>query len=441
MRQYKPYPANKESGVEWIGNVPEDWDVFRLRHVADFSNSNVDKKSYDDQEPVALCNYTDVYYREFITSDMPFMEATASHAEKERFQLKKGDVLVTKDSEDPSDIGIPAFVAEDLPGVVCGYHLTMIRSSNLATSRLLHRIFQSHPTKAYFFVEAPGITRFGLGQDTIGNLRVCLPAPEHRERIADCIDRETSRIDSLITKKTRFVEILKEKRQSVIYHAVTRGLQQEVAMVDTGNEWLKEIPSHWSIRRANWLFWERNERSENGDETLLSLRMEKGLVPHSEVSEKEIEAESLAGYKLAFRGDVVVNKMRASIGLVSLTYQEGIVSPDYSVFVPLEKTCSEYYAFLFKTSLFGSIFRAHSTGLGTGSSGFLRLYSEAFFSLWLPYPSHEEQLEIVRYISTETNRIDQLIEKTQRSIDLLKERRSAFITAAVTGQIDLRGAA
>lgn len=216
-----PNMKMKDSGVEWIGQVPEHWGVKRLRHVASFKNSNVDKKAYDDQEAVNLCNYTDVYYNEFITPDLSFMQATASAAEIEQFSLKKGDVLITKDSEDPSDIGIPSFVAEEMPGVVCGYHLTMIRGDDFDTARLLHRILQSHPTQAHFFVEAPGITRYGLSQDAIGDLCCCLPPKMERCQIADHLDRETTRIDALIAKTQRSIDLLKERRSTFITAAVT----------------------------------------------------------------------------------------------------------------------------------------------------------------------------------------------------------------------------
>lgn len=139
MSYYKPYPAYKDSGVEWIGCVPEHWEMKRLRHVAYFTNSNVDKKEYEGQQAVSLCNYTDVYKNEFITDGMPFMKATASDSEINQFTLKQGDVLITKDSEDPKDIGIPALVTQDMPGVVCGYHLTIIRPMNMPTSRFVHR--------------------------------------------------------------------------------------------------------------------------------------------------------------------------------------------------------------------------------------------------------------------------------------------------------------
>jgi len=216
-----PNVKMKDSGVEWIGEVPEHWEVKRLRHVAAFKNSNVDKKAYDGQEAVSLCNYTDVYYNEFITPNLPFMQATASPTEIEQFSLKKGDVIITKDSEDPSDIGIPSLVKEEMPGIVCGYHLTMIRGANFDTARLLHRIIQSHPTRAHFFIEAPGITRYGLSQDAIGDLRFCLPPENERAAIADHLDRETARIDLLIEKVQLSIDLLKKRRSAFITAAAT----------------------------------------------------------------------------------------------------------------------------------------------------------------------------------------------------------------------------
>jgi type I restriction enzyme S subunit len=216
-----PNVKMKDSGVEWIGQVPEHWEVKRLRHVGRYSNSGVDKKSYEDQQTVELCNYTDVYYNEFISDDMPFMQATASTREIEQFTLKKGDVIITKDSEDPSDIGIPAFVPHDMPGVICGYHLTMIRALNDNYGSYIHRSLQSDHTKAHFFVESPGITRYGLNQNTIGNAPVALPPPDEQATIAATLDRETARIDALIGKAEQSITLLKERRSAFITAAVT----------------------------------------------------------------------------------------------------------------------------------------------------------------------------------------------------------------------------
>ncbi|MHB1757592.1 MAG: restriction endonuclease subunit S domain-containing protein [Leptospirillum sp.] len=216
-----PSVKMKDSGVEWIGEVPEHWEVKRIRHIAQFTNSNVDKKRYEGQQTVKLCNYTDVYYNEFITSNLPFMESTASPSEIRQFSLRKGDVIITKDSEDPRDIGIPAFVDDDMPEVICGYHLTVIRTNDTDAAGFVHRSLQSHPTKSHFFVESPGITRFGLSQDAIGDIVVSLPPKSERRKITSLINCETARIDALITKTQRSIALLKERHSAFITAAVT----------------------------------------------------------------------------------------------------------------------------------------------------------------------------------------------------------------------------
>ena len=216
-----PNVKMKDSGVEWIGEVPEHWEVKRLRQVATFTNSGIDKKAYEGQEQVRLCNYKDVYYNEFISADLEFMKATASETEIAKFTLKKGDVIITKDSEDPSDIGIPSIVKEDMPGVVCGYHLTLIRTNNVVIARFLHRVIKSSPTIAHFFVEAPGITRYGLGQDAIGDVPVCLPPIKEIANIVDFVDSQTLKMDLIQKKLENSIDLLKERRSAFITAAVT----------------------------------------------------------------------------------------------------------------------------------------------------------------------------------------------------------------------------
>ena len=441
MSHYKPYPAYRDSSVEWIGLVPEHWEVKRLRHIASFSNSNVDKKSYEGQETVRLCNYTDVYYNDFITADLPFMQATASAAEIEQFSLKKGDVIITKDSEDPSDIGIPSLVAEDVPGVICGYHLTMIRTACADTSRLLHRILQSHPTQAHFFVEAPGITRYGLGQDAIGDVRVCLPPSQDRGFVADSIDRETTRIDALITKKTRFIELLKEKRHALIDHAVTKGLNSEAPIRNSGVEWLGEIPAHWEVRRMATIF---REAIRPGDPALpiLSISIHDGITDDEVAPEdrdrRVSQIEDRTKYKRVAPNDLAYNMMRAWQGAFGAVTVDGLVSPAYVVAEPTAAFRTAYIENLLRTPMAIEEMRRYSRGIADFR---MRLYWDYFRDLKVCLPPLEEQDKILSMINRETSRIDLLTEKTQRSIDLLKERRAAFITAAVTGQIDLRESA
>lgn len=438
MSHYKSYPAYRDSGVDRIRQIPSTWQIKRLRHVANFTNSGIDKKSYEGQVPVSLCNYTDVYYNEFITSKMPFMQATASKDEIEQFTLKKGDLIITKDSEDPSDIGIPALVTEDAPGVVCGYHLTLIRSAELATARLLHRVLQSTPTHAYFYVESPGITRYGLGQDVIGDLRVCMPPDGEIVGIADCIDLETKRIDSLIAKKTRFIELLKEKRHALIDHAVTRGLNSDAPIRDSGVEWLGEIPTHWEVRRMASIF---REAIRPGDQLLpiLSISIHDGITDEEVAAEdrdrRVSQIEDRTKYKRVAPNDLAYNMMRAWQGAFGAVTVDGLVSPAYVVAEPMIEIRTAYIENLLRTPMAIEEMRRYSRGIADFR---MRLYWDYFRDLKVCIPPLEEQDKILSMIDRETSRIDRLSEKTQRSIDLLKERRSAFITAAVTGQIDLR---
>lgn len=173
----------------------------RLKYIATIAVSNVDKKTVEGETPVRLCNYTDVYYNEEISAETPFMEATATADQIIRFSLRAGDVLITKDSETPDDIAVPAFVPETLPGIVCGYHLAVIRADQTKVfPKFLYWSMASAPTRQGLGAEATGVTRFGLRIDAIANVRLRLPALEEQRRIATFLDVETSRIDRIVRR-------------------------------------------------------------------------------------------------------------------------------------------------------------------------------------------------------------------------------------------------
>ena len=182
--------------------------------------SNVDKHIYPDEIQVRLCNYTDVYYNDYITVDTVLKEGSCKESEFAKFALRKGDVIITKDSETPDDIGVPTFVKDDLDNVVCGYHLTMIRTL-ACCSEFVFRFIQSDSTRRYFELESNGITRYGLGKPSIENLFLTIPTDSEQQQIANFLDHKTEQIDQLITIEHRKIELLKEYRQSLISEAVT----------------------------------------------------------------------------------------------------------------------------------------------------------------------------------------------------------------------------
>jgi type I restriction enzyme S subunit len=221
-RGLDPKVKMKESGVPWLGEVPEHWEVKRLKDIADVRFSNVDKKTEEGEIPVRLCNYTDVYYGHYLDGTPEYMEATATRSEIERFKLRKGDVLITKDSESPTDIAIAAMVVEDVPDLVCGYHLAMIRADrDKLEPAFLYWQFLSDQVREQYYPLANGITRFALGHGEInGGAFVLPPLPEQRA-IAAFLDDRTARIDNLITKIEQAVERLQEYRTALISAAVT----------------------------------------------------------------------------------------------------------------------------------------------------------------------------------------------------------------------------
>lgn len=204
------------------------------------------------------------------------------------------------------------------------------------------------------------------------------------------------------------------------------------AYKDSGVEWLGEVPEHWEVERLKGSLSEIDVRSTTGTETLLSLRMNVGLVPHNEVSTLPITNAQLVGYKKVSPGQVVMNRMRASSGIFAVATTHGLVSPDYAVFEPKGKQGTDYLLSLFKTGPMMTEFRRYSTGLGTGESGFLRLYSNFFFNIRCPIPPKEEETRIVAFLDEKTAQIDALIEKKQRQIELLDEQKAILINRAVT---------
>jgi len=212
----------KDSAIEWIGEVPEHWDINRLKDLSDIQNSNVDKKSNDNEIPIKLCNYVDVYKNDFINASLDFMDATANKEEIKRFAIKGGDVFITKDSETCDDIAIPALATESLEGVICGYHLAQFRvKEKVFLGSYLFRLFQSKSYGFRFVVSAKGITRVGLGQSAIADSLTPVPSLSEQKTIATYLDTKTAQIDQIIQTINTQIEKLKELRKTLINDVVT----------------------------------------------------------------------------------------------------------------------------------------------------------------------------------------------------------------------------
>ena len=417
----------------WRNDLPSSWVIVPLRAAADYAVSNVDKIPSEDELPVRLCNYTDVYNNEFITPAMDFMRCTATPDEIKKFGLRIGDVVITKDSESWDDIAIPALVVKSADDLVCGYHLALLRPHpEKLDSRFLLRCLQAKMIRVYLELAANGVTRFGIPKYDIGKLPLPLPSLREQKQIADYVEREAVRIDELVASKRKLLELLNEKLRAFIVRAVTRGLNQPVRMKASGHAWLGEIPAHWEIKRTKRVFSERDDRSETGDEEMLTVSHITGVTKRSEKDVNMFEAESNEGYKKCSPGNLAINTLWAWMGAMGISPEEGIVSPAYHVYELSDEILPGYVDALVRTPAFVKEVTRFSTGVWSSR---LRLYPEGLFEVRIPVPPMDEQKAIVAAIEKERARTSKFETELRRSITLLKERRTALITAAVTGEI------
>ncbi|MCS7489911.1 restriction endonuclease subunit S [Raoultella planticola] len=412
--------------------LPQGWTTIPLRYVCEL-NPSIAFDGFDQDDDLTFLPMDRVKSGYFIPNTDKFSKLASSYT-----AFEDGDIVLAKVTPCFENGNIA--IADDLVGGK-GFgssELFVVRPAG-AERKFLFYYFQSSSFKQdgeASMTGAGGLKR--VSPDVLRRHRLPFPSLDIQRLIANYLDRETARIDGLIAEKERMLELLEEKRAALINRVVTRGLDPNAPLKPSGQEWLGEIPAHWEEPRAKGLFREVDRRTETGEETLLSLRMGKGLVPHNDVSEKLLEASDVTGFKKIEPGQMVINRMRAASGLIAVATESGLVSPDYAVFDIVEQDISiEYFLELFKTSLLQAVFRSSSKGLGTGEQGFLRLYTDAFLSLHFPYPPIDEQRAIATFIDQQRSEMLQMETLLRRSIDLARERRAALITAAVTGQIPL----
>ena len=440
----KRYPVYKDSGVAWQGKVPEHWNVERVASVADLRVSNVDKHRRNYEFPVRLCNYVDVYKNDRIAAGIPFMRATATAAEIAKFRLVVGDVLLTKDSEDWTDIGVPTLVKYAADDLVCGYHLAILRpQTNVLEGSYLFRALSSHVVAWQFQVAAAGVTRFGLSLNGIRSVRIPLPPLPEQRVIARYLNHADRRIQRYIRAKERLIELLEERKRALIHGAVTgridvRTGQPYPIYKDSGVEWLGRVPEHWDVRRNVWLFHERNETGF-GLLPILEVSIRDGVrLRDMDGGQRKQQIVDRSRYKRAQKGDIAYNTMRMWQGAVGVVPVDGLVSPAYVIANPAECVESRYYGYLFRTRTYKNAVKLSSRGIVSDRD---RLYWDDFKCLPSLVPPHPEQAGIVRFLAVADRRIRRQICATRRLITLLHEYRTRLIADVVTGKLDVRAAA
>ena len=428
MSRYKPYPEYKDSGVEWIGEVPAHWGVIAAKRL--FSLYRRDR--HDGSEQLAATqDYGVIPQSEYM--DRVGNRVMQALGGLDGFKDVKKDFFV---------ISLRSFEG----GIErCHYNgcispaYTVLKPASSVNPKFFERLLKSP-----LFIQSLNTVTTGIREGKtitygqFGEIGLTLPPSYEQSQIATFLNRETTRIDTLIEKKQRFIELLEEKRQAVITHAVTKGLDPNVPMKDSGVEWIGEVPAHWEVKRVGRVFsvvaghpFRSMLFATEGIPIVRMSNLLNGVVSHRCV--RRIQREYVPDTAYAKAGDLLVG-LSGSITNYALVNEDDLpCAVNQRVGILRGEKGIELMGYIATTSIFTDQISA-----ATNEATIQNVSMEDVRSCRIPWPHNDERDDILRFLDRETTRIDTLIEKTRQSIELLKERRSALITAAVTGKIDVR---
>jgi type I restriction enzyme S subunit len=448
MSHYKPYPAYRDSGVEWMGEVPEHWTVQPVKHLysARLGKMVQPQSKSDDDVLVPYHRAQTVQWERIEHEQVEHMWASPS--EVEVYSLEDGDLLICEGG----DVCRAAIFSKfDNKPIIFQNSIHRVRPLNGNQPEWLLRLMQIVRSSGWIDVLCSKNTIVHFTSDKLASLNCPCPPLDEQQKIITALRGETSRIDALIAKKIEFIELLTKKRQALISHAVTKGLNPKAKMKDSGVEWIGEVPEHWGVSPFKWQIG-RNDGGVWGtdpdgiDDTTVLRSTEQtvdGRWRLDDPAPRKLSPTEKAAALLA-DGDLVVTKSSGSSLHIGKTT---IVTPEiaamgccYSNFMQRIRLKPSFQSKLAWYVMNNDIARLQFDLLSNSTTGLANLNGTMIGQMLLTVPPISEQSAIVAYLDRETARIDALIAKTQHSIDLLKKRRSALITAAVTGQIDLRGA-
>lgn len=416
------HESYKDSGVDWIGQIPQKWDQVANKHLFRLRKSQVGKRS-DQYDLLSLT------LRGIIKRDMENPEGKFP-AEFDTYQeVRPGDfVFCHFDVEEtPRTVGLSRFY-----GMITGAY-TVYELVADADPDFLYYFYLNADTDKKLRGLYKGL-RNTIPKDSFAAFKTPLPPLPEQRAISAFLDAKCTKLDEAVRIKEEQIALLRERRQILIQQAVTRGLNPAAPMKDSGIAWIGQIPAHWVVRRGKHLFREVNERSEEGTEELLSVSHMTGVTSRSEKNIYMFMSEDYTGSKICRPGDVVINTMWAWMGALGVSDLTGIVSPSYGVYRPLRENSfnRRFLEWLLRTTHFVEQYNRISTGL---HSSRLRLYPHMFLGLPMAIPSREEQDAIVSHIEHEAGKIDNAISVKEHQIAALKEYKTSLINAAVTGKI------
>ena len=428
----KPYPVMKDSGVEWLGDVPAHWTVKRGKVL--FRCVDV-RSSTGEEELLTVSSERGVIPRSSATVTMFKAESYVGYK-----LCWPCDLVINSLWAWARGLGVSRH-----HGIISSaYGVYRLRPPFTEYHAYFHELVRSTPFNWELQVRSKGIwiSRLQLTDEAFLGAPFPLPPSQEQAAIVRYLDHVARQIQSYILAKQKLIALLEEQRQAVIHQAVTgqidvRTGRPYLAYKDSGVEWLGDVPEHWEVRRARYIFREVDLRSQDGSEQHLSMSQSLGLVPSHLVENRTLVSESYAGGKLCRPGDLVLNRLKAHLGVFARARQPGVISADYTVLRPNGEAKTEYFEQVLRSPSCRRELRIRAKGI---VEGFWRLYTDDLYDIRLPLPPEDEQRLIIRWIESVSTRKKRRAASASREIELLREYRTRLIADVVTGKLDVREA-
>ena len=421
----KRYLENKPLNVQWISSIPQHWKQLRAKSIFYTTKQLNDDNACDNvlsltlkgvirntiEKPVGLSPKDYCTYQIFEKDDLVFK-------------------LIDLENISTSRVGI---VPEH--GIMSPAYIRFSQRGHENIRYLFYQYYDLYLRHVYNGLGA-GV-RATLSASELLNIPIVLPPREEQDQIVRYLDWQVSKINRLIAAKRKEIALLHEQHKRRISEAVLHGNDDGCCQKDSGVEWIGMIPEHWSVIRCKYVFTERDERSIAGEEEHLSMSQKYGLVSDSKLDERRMLSESYVGGKVCYKNDLVLNRLKAHLGVFALSPQKGVISPDYTVLIPnAERILPTYGEAVLKNDLCRRELRIRVRGI---IEGFWRLYTDDFNTIVIPLPPLKEQEQIMKHLSALNNKFTALKQRLEQEINILHELRTRLISDVVTGQVDVRG--
>ena len=423
----------KESGVEWLGEIPEHWEVKKLKYQTEKLERGT-TPDYTDEPITKVVNQSTFSKGFFEKNNIQFSKKDFSVS---KGLLKKGDVLLA--STGGGVLGKTYFFEEN-DTYVADSHVTIIRTISTLFSKYLYYYFLINYDVFNALMAKGSTNQIELQRDSLGKMPVPLPPIEEQAKISAYLDKKCTEIDKIIDIKKQQIDLLKEYKKNLISETVLKGLNKDVEMKDSGVEWVGDIPEHWEVKKAKYIFKQRSTKGNNIELQLLSPTQKFGVIPQKLYEQltknnavKVSEKTDLMTFKTIHKGDYCIS-LRSFQGGFEYSFYEGVVSPAYTVFYSDLNINDIYFKYLFKEQSFINKISSFTLSLRDGKN----ISFSDFRDTFIPIPPVEEQEKISAYLDEKCKSIEKIISLKNQQINLLKEYKKSLIYEYVTGKKEVK---